>query len=160
MTGATPMPHHINEPHHTSKDALDTRTAGIVSRGVAAGLDVVVVILILGSMYLFFFLIGLLFSPGSFSAPNPNIALSAVASFSVSVIYLTTCWAVSGRTVGSVAMGLEVVSRDGRRLGPLRSLLRALFYAFFPIGLAWVAVDRRRRSVQDMVLRSRVIYAW
>jgi uncharacterized RDD family membrane protein YckC len=160
MTDATPLPHHINEPRHTSRDALDTRMAGIVSRGVAAAIDAVVVIVIVGSIYLFFYLLGLLFSTGTFNAPNPNIVLSGIASYSIAVIYMTTCWMVSGRTVGSVAMGLEVVSRDGSRLGPSRSLLRALFYAFFPIGLAWVAVHRRRLSVQDMVLRTRVVYAW
>ena len=154
MTDAT------HQPHHTNKDALDTRTAGIVSRGIASGIDVVVVIAILGSMYLFILLLDLLFTTGSFSAPNPNILASGIASYSVVLIYLTGCWTVSGRTVGAVAMGLEVVSRNGSRLGPTRAFLRAVFCAFFPIGLAWVAVDRRRRSVQDMVLRSRVIYAW
>lgn len=150
----------IPQPHHTNKDALDTRTAGIVSRGIGSALDVVVVIMILGMLYLFTLLLDLLFTTGSFSAPSPNILFSGIATYAVILIYLTVCWTVSGRTVGAVAMGLEVVSRNGTRLGPSRALLRALFCAFFPIGLAWVAVDRRRRSIQDMVLRSRVIYAW
>jgi uncharacterized RDD family membrane protein YckC len=57
-------------------------------------------------------------------------------------------------------MGLEVVNRRGARLGPVRALLRAVFYTSFPVGLLWVAVDSRRRSAQDIVLRTRVIYAW
>jgi uncharacterized RDD family membrane protein YckC len=28
----------------------------------------------------------------------------------------------------------------------------------FPIGLLWVVIDRRRRSLQDIVFRTRVIY--
>jgi uncharacterized RDD family membrane protein YckC len=147
-------------PHHTDHDTLESRTAGIVSRGVAAGLDVAAVAAILGGMYLGVLLLALLFNTGSFSPPSPNILFSGLAAYAVAVMYLTGCWAVSGRTAGCVAMGLEVVSRNGKRIGLSRSFLRALFCAFVPIGLVWVAVDRRRRSVQDIVLRSRVIYAW
>ncbi|MDF2583724.1 MAG: hypothetical protein K0R33_2367, partial [Mycobacterium sp.] len=28
----------------------------------------------------------------------------------------------------------------------------------FPVGLLWVAVDPRRRSIQDIVLGTRVVY--
>jgi uncharacterized RDD family membrane protein YckC len=111
-------------------------------------------------LYLGALLLGLLFTSGNFETPNPNVLFSGVATYVVAVVYLAGCWTVSGRTVGSVAMGLEVVNRRGGRLGPVRALLRAMFYTTFPIGLLWVAVDRRRRSVQDIVLRSRVIYAW
>ena len=57
-------------------------------------------------------------------------------------------------------MGLRVVGRRGRRLGPLRSLLRAAFCVFFPIGLFWCIVSPERRSVQDVVLWTRVVYDW
>jgi hypothetical protein len=30
----------------------------------------------------------------------------------------------------------------------------------FPIGLAWAIISRRNRSVQDVVLRTIVIYDW
>jgi hypothetical protein len=36
--------------------------------------------------------------------------------------------------------------------------LRAIACVVFPVGLAWVAVDDQRRSVQDLLFRSRVIY--
>ncbi|OZG26543.1 hypothetical protein BH683_024675 [Williamsia sp. 1138] len=148
------------QPPHTSSDDLESRSAGIVSRGVAAAVDVAAVAVILGAMYLGLLLLSLLFNSGSFSPPSPGILFTGVVGYTTAILYLAGCWAVSGRTVGSVAMGLEVVSRNGKRIGPSRCLVRALFYAFFPIGLAWVAVDRRRRSVQDIVLRSSVIYAW
>jgi uncharacterized RDD family membrane protein YckC len=148
------------QPHHTGKDELESRIAGIVSRGVAGVLDVAVVAAILGVLYLGFLLIGLLFAGRSFEPPDPNVLFSGVATYLVAVAYLAGCWSVSGRTVGSVAMGLEVVNRRGARLGPVRALVRAVLCTVFPIGLLWVAVDSRRRSAQDIVLRSRVIYAW
>jgi hypothetical protein len=30
----------------------------------------------------------------------------------------------------------------------------------FPIGVLWVAVNRENRSVQDIVLRTSVVYEW
>lgn len=111
-------------------------------------------------LYLGVLLLGLLFASGNFEPPNPNVLFSGAATYVGAVTYLAGCWTVSGRTVGSVVMGLEVVHRRGGRLEPVRALSRAMFYTTFPIGLLWIAVDRRRRSAQDIVLRSRVIDAW
>jgi hypothetical protein len=52
------------------------------------------------------------------------------------------------------------VGRRGRRLGPLRSLMRAGFCVVFPIGLFWCVISPERRSVQDLVLWTRVVYDW
>jgi hypothetical protein len=30
----------------------------------------------------------------------------------------------------------------------------------FPIGLFWVVINRHRRSIQDIVLRTEVVYDW
>jgi hypothetical protein len=38
-------------------------------------------------------------------------------------------------------------------------LLRAIGCVVFPIGLLWAVIDRRRRSLQDIVFRTRVIYS-
>ena len=40
------------------------------------------------------------------------------------------------------------------------ALLRAVGYVVFPIGLLWVAISPANRSVQDVILRSSVIYDW
>ena len=57
-------------------------------------------------------------------------------------------------------MGLRVVNYKGVRLRPVTSLLRAAFCVFFPIGLLWCAGSRANRSIQDVVLRSSVVYDW
>ncbi len=58
-------------------------------------------------------------------------------------------------------MGLQVVSSAGRAsLGFLRQLARAFLCAVFPIGLLWCALDPARRSLQDLVLRTTVVYNW
>lgn len=132
--------------------------AGIVSRGLAALVDMVVVLVTLGLLYLGLALTTLIVNPTSFRFPAPNLVFSTAVTLAVSVLYLTVCWMLSGRTVGAVLMGVRVVGRRSDRLALPVAVLRAVACVLFPIGLLWVAVDRGRRSVQDIVLGSRVIY--
>ena len=66
----------------------------------------------------------------------------------------------SGRTYGNHVMGLRVVNREGRRLHPLGAFVRAALYVIFPIGLLWVMVSGQNRSLQDLIVRTSVIYDW
>lgn len=60
------------------------------------------------------------------------------------------------------------VPRDGAAGDHVRASPRALAVGFiravlcvlFAFGLLWSAVDRRRRSLQDIVLRTEVVYDW
>jgi hypothetical protein len=136
----------------------DSRNAGIVSRGVAAVIDLLVVLAFMGVLYAGLILATLAFSPRAFTFPSPSLVFSALGLGVVAVLYLAGCWAVSGCTAGAVVMGLQVVDRRSARLRAAISIGRALACVLFPIGLAWVAVDARRRSLQDIVFGSRVVY--
>ena len=46
------------------------------------------------------------------------------------------------------------------RLGPIRAFVRAVLYAVFPLGLLWCAISAKRHSLQDVALRTQVVYAW
>lgn len=137
----------------------EARSAGIVSRSVAAVIDLAVVGIVLSALYIGLILVRLMFGPTTFSLPTLSAIFSSLVMFVVSVVYLAGCWMVSGCTAGAVVMGLRVVGRRSERLGPVVALLRAVAYVLFPVGLLWVAVDPRRRSLQDIVLGSRVVYA-
>jgi uncharacterized RDD family membrane protein YckC len=139
-------------------DAEPPRNAGIVSRCVAAVIDLGVVLAIIGIIYVGLILTRLALNPSSFQFPAIGVLFSTSATFGISVLYLAGCWAVSGCTAGAVVMGLRVTGRKSQRLGAVVALLRAVACVVFPVGLAWVAVDRQRRSVQDLVFRSRVVY--
>ena len=78
----------------------------------------------------------------------------------MAVVYLTGAWWINGQTIGDRVMGVRVVSGREPRLRLARAFLRAVFCAFVPIGLMWCAVSPNRRSVQDLVLRTSVIYDW
>jgi len=132
--------------------------AGIVSRGLAALVDMLIVVIVMGAIYLGLVLTTLIVNPTTFRFPEPDLIFSTTATLAVSVLYLTGCWTVSGRTVGTVVLGVRVVDRRSKSLRILVAAARAVACVLFPVGLLWVAVDRQRRSVQDILLGSRVIY--
>jgi hypothetical protein len=51
-----------------------------------------------------------------------------------------------------------VTDDRGGRLGWGRCATRAVLCTLFPIGLVWVLVSRENRSVQDVLLRTSVVY--
>lgn len=134
------------------------RAAGIITRGLAAVIDLFVVLLIMGALYGGLVLVRLVYSPTAFSLPSLNAVFSTVVTFVIAVLYLTGCWTVSGSTAGAATMGLRVVGRRSQRVRLLVGLLRSICCVLFPVGLLWVVLDRQRRSLQDIAFRTRVIY--
>jgi uncharacterized RDD family membrane protein YckC len=134
--------------------------AGVVSRCLAATVDLLVVVGALIGAYLGWAAVILLLSPRSFQFPDAPRWLVFVAGFVVSVVYVTLAWTTTGRTYGNHLMGLRVVSFRGSRLRLPVAFLRALAYGVFPIGLLWAGVSRNNRSLPDVVLRTSVIYDW
>jgi uncharacterized RDD family membrane protein YckC len=130
----------------------------VVSRGVAALIDMCVVGVLLALLYLGLLLAVLTLNPATFRFPALDVVFTSAVGFVVAVLYLAGCWSVSGCTAGAVVMGLQVVGRRSDRLKPLVAFLRGAACVVFPVGLAWVALDRQRRSLQDMLFGSRVVY--
>lgn len=134
--------------------------AGLVTRLVAAVIDGLCVALALLLGYLGLCGLLLLLDPRGFSFPSPALLLSLTAAFATSVVYLTAGWWLAGRSYGCLVMGLRVLNPWGGRLHLYGAFIRAVFCAAFPVGLLWVAVSRENRSVQDVVLRTSVVYDW
>ena len=97
-------------------------------------------------------------NPSAFRFPALELVFTGLVGFVVAVLYLGGCWSVSGRTVGAAIMGLQVLGRHSDRLKPPAAFLRGAACVAFPLGLAWVALDQHRRSLQDNVFGSRVVY--
>jgi uncharacterized RDD family membrane protein YckC len=136
------------------------RRAGLISRVLAAAVDVAVVVAVLLGAYAGWATLLFLVNPRGFHFPDPSLILGLAAGCVVSAGYLTVAWATTGRTLGNQVMGLRVVNRRGDRVRLLSAFLRALLYIVLPIGLFWVAVSRSNRSLADVVLRTSVIYYW
>lgn len=136
------------------------RAAGIVTRLLAAGIDVVAVVLMMVAVYLGLAGLRFVWSPTAFTWPAPSLLKSILFASVLAFGYLTTAWATTGRTYGASVLGLRVLSVDHRVLGWVRAGVRAATCVMFPAGLLWVVVSRRRRSVQDVLVRSVVVYDW
>jgi uncharacterized RDD family membrane protein YckC len=168
-------------PNHTVADLptdairFQGDRAGFVSRAVAAFLDFLLIFgIVLGTIAVIWMLSFVVapINPADISGSDavqsvadrprrvPAVGLMIVYGYVLNVLYWTAFWALSGRTVGNLIMGLRVVNRKGEHPGWLLALVRAMFCTLFPVGLIWVVASKSNRSVQDTVLRTNVIYDW
>jgi uncharacterized RDD family membrane protein YckC len=122
------------------------RSAGIVTRALAAVIDLLVVLVIMSGLYGGLVLVRLVYSPSAFTLPSLNAVFSTVVTFVVAVGYLTACWTVSGSTAGAVAMGLRVVGRRSQRVSLPVGLLRAIGCVLFRSDCCgWWSIDDESR---------------
>ncbi|MGZ4651200.1 MAG: RDD family protein [Kineosporiaceae bacterium] len=135
------------------------RRAGVVTRVLADTVDAAVVAAILVAGYLGVSATLFLWQSWAFSFPTPSFLLMLVLGGIVAVLYLTASWATTGRSYGKHLLGLRVVGPFGR-LRVAGAFLRAVLCVLVPIGVLWVAVSRENRSLQDVVLRTSVVYDW
>lgn len=134
--------------------------AGAVTRSAANIVDVVVVTTSLLGAFLAVMAIRFVVAPRRFELPAPSLDGLALTLGSTWVVYLAAAWWIWGRTIGAHLMGIRVVATHGGRPGLARASARALLCVVFPVGLLWCVVDPRRRSAQDVVLRTAVIHDW
>lgn len=135
-------------------------TAGIVSRGLSAVVDVAVALSLVVAEYVVQATVVFLRDPRGFVPPDTTVTWFVTVGILLSVAYLTLSWAVLAGTRGERMMGLRVVTGDGLPPSPLRSAVRAVLCVVFPLGLLWAAVNARQRSVQDLLLGTRVVHDW
>ena len=134
--------------------------AGLITRVAANVIDVATVILGLVGVYLG--IAGVLFlrQGARFTFPIVTYRAAYVAGFVALVAYFTVSWAAGGRTYGDRVLGLRVQTSTGQDVGFVRAGVRAVLCTLFPLLLAWVAVSRHNRSVQDLVVGTSVVYDW
>ena len=139
---------------------MQGRRAGVASRFLADGIDLVVVLASVAGVYLAFAGFKFLVRPRAFTWPEPSALNLGTLGWVILIAYLTIGWANTGRTFGKTVLGLRVVEADGSPPHLWRAFVRALLCAAFPIGLFWSAVSRRSASVQDLLVRTTVVYDW
>ncbi|RFU22149.1 RDD family protein [Geodermatophilus marinus] len=141
------------------RPAVQGRRAGLVTRALANVLDVGVVLAVLAAGYAAVTVSAFLLAPRAFRFPAPPLSLLLTCGAVVTAAYFTVAW-TGGRTWGARVLGVRPVSASGRPLGWALATLRAALCVAFPVGLLWVAVSPSRRSVQDVVLGTAVVYDW
>ncbi len=159
--------------------------AGIVTRGVALIIDILIVIvavLVISaslSLPLDFFLginreacaanVSVTATQSSFGFMRTWLCLVydwllisiAFLTGPVYFIFLTTA---GGQTIGKYVMGVRIVRVDGRQMSYVKAFVRYVGYfvsiATLGIGFLWVVIDVQRRALHDHMAGTCVIYSW
>lgn len=127
---------------------------------MAAIVDFGITLVLLVGVYVGIAAIRFILDPQTFHFPRPAPVVSGSVWIVLATLYLAVCWTTLGRTVGQQLAGLRVLDRHGALIGLGGALLRALLCVSFPVGLLWCAVSRRNASVQDLLVRTSVVYVW
>ncbi|MFG1622638.1 RDD family protein [Kribbella sp. NPDC049227] len=135
------------------------RRAGLVTRSAASVIDGLVVVVAVLAGYVAVNGMRFLIRPREFQFSEASPLPSVATALLIAVGYLWIAWSITGRTYGCHVLGLRVVNRHGGRVRTLVALLRAVFCVVFPLGLLLCA-GGRLHSLQDIVLRTSVIYDW
>jgi uncharacterized RDD family membrane protein YckC len=154
-TGRTP----VTDPLPKAARALQGAPAGFVTRAVSALIDIALVSVVVVAGWAATRFLLLVLRPTQ-ELPEPRAAALLLFGYILMVLYWAVCWSTSGRSLGAFTMGVRVRSADGSRVGWLRSLARAGFCVLVPPGLLWSIVSRRSESIQDIILRTRVVRDW
>ena len=132
--------------------------AGLVTRLLVAAVDAVAVVIATVGLYLGVTGVSFFWSPLRFQWPQPSPWTSTLTLVVVAAAYLTVAWATTGRTYGATLLGVRVLARSRSRLGWVRAMLRAIICVLVPIGLLWSAISPARRSWQDILVGTVVVY--
>lgn len=136
------------------------KRAGVVTRLLVGIIDIAIVAVAVIAIQLFFAVVRFLASGSDWQIDWVDTAYHLAFGFAIFVLYMTTAWRTTGRSIGAQIMGLRVVNNDGLLLRTAPAFARALFVGVFPIGLFWAAFSGKNRSIQDVFLGSSVIYDW
>ncbi|MHB1067317.1 MAG: RDD family protein [Candidatus Nanopelagicales bacterium] len=155
---------HANHVLPAGAKDFQGQRAGFVSRALAACIDVtlifITVLLTASALWMLSFIIDPATAATEAGGRVPELPYLVAYGYFLNWAYWTVCWALSGRTIGNLVMGLRVVNRRGERLGWGPAAVRSAVCAAFPVGLLWVIASGANRSVQDVVQRTSVIYDW
>lgn len=163
--------HQIRTPEWST---IDWPIAGIGSRALAALLDAVVILIVDGLLFLVIGLTGLetpakALASGASGSIRVSAALFAIGglllvAFFFTVFYFVLCESLwSGRSVGKWALGIRVVSTQGRRVTFFSSLVRNLVRVvdYLPtgylVGLVTMLVTKKEQRLGDLAAGTVVI---
>lgn len=140
---------------------LQGTRAGLVSRTVAGGIDILVVFAVYWGALVSIAAVEYVLFDDPFHVPKPGAALGSTTLLALLIVMFTIAWSGSGRTVGNGVVGLRVVTERGATLGWSRALLRAFVLVVIVVpAMLWVLVSRKNAGLHDLVCHTAVVYDW
>jgi len=141
--------------------AEPTDRAGAVTRGLAFGLDVLIVNLAFSGLAAVVALIA-----SAFTGSNDGISTEALAAgtflwFALGSLYLVGFWSLAAQTLGMRFLGIRLdVEGKGLRPGLAVRRLIGMVLATIPFCLGFLGIffDERRRAWDDRMSRTDVVY--
>jgi uncharacterized RDD family membrane protein YckC len=137
-----------------------TERAGALTRGLAFGLDLLIVNLAFSGMAAIVALIASFFSGTGNGLSGFALAVGSAAWVGLAGLYFVAFWSLAGQTPAMRFFGVRL--GVGRGLPPRKSLRRlvGLFLAAIPFGLGFLGIlfDERRRGWQDRLAGADVFY--
>lgn len=146
-------------------DHLKGEYAGFVSRLLAYGIDITVIVIMLVALGWLVDTVTRLFPTLLFEGNGLiQVALAGVVAVVTAGIYYLFFWTLAGQTPGKMLLGLRIVSLDGSRLTLWQALRRFIgyFLSALPLyaGYWWVLIDNRRQGWHDKLAGTVVVYIW
>jgi uncharacterized RDD family membrane protein YckC len=138
-----------------------TDRAGAVTRGLAFGLDVLIVNLGFSGLAAVAALIASAFTGNGNGVSNVALAAGTTLWFAFGSLYLVGFWSLAGQTPGMRFLGIRL-DVEGRGLRPGRAVKRliGMTLAAIPFGLGFLGIlfDERRRAWDDRLSKVDVVY--
>ncbi len=138
-----------------------TERAGALTRGLAFGLDLLIVNLAFSGLAAIVALIDSFFSGNDNGVSGFALVLGSATWIALGSLYFVTFWSLAGQTPGMRFFGVRL-GVESRGLPPRRSIKRliGLFLAAIPFGLGFLGIlfDQRRRGWQDRLAGVDVLY--
>jgi uncharacterized RDD family membrane protein YckC len=138
-----------------------TERAGLVTRGLALGLDLLIVNLAFSGLAALAALIGSGFSGGDTGVSGVALALGTGAWLTLGAFYMLVFWSLAGQTLGMRFLGVRLAV-DSRGLSLRQSIKRLIGLTLavipFGLGLLGILLDERRRGWQDRLAGVDVVY--
>ncbi len=139
-----------------------TERAGLVSRGLALGLDVAVINIGFFAASALLALAASVFLADPSGVSAPALAVGTTVWLSVGAAYLLLFWSLAGQTPGMRFLGIVITADGTREIGFGRAVRRlaGAVLAAIPLGLGFIGVllGDQRRALQDVIAHTVVSY--
>ena len=136
---------------------------GIVTRGVAFVVDLLIVDAVALALTIGFGIVYAAIDPGKTTIDLPEVLATAAGWLIFAAAYFVAFWVLTGATPGMRAMGIRLTGDDRERVTWWHGLCRlvGLGLSFVTLGLGFllILVDERRRALQDRVGSTLVVRA-